>query len=249
MVQTDRRAPRRHALRQRSWRSAFRGERAHSPRFARSARNPSLRDALGRVLAMTRDRRSSIHRGQFVDGRATRFARTSSAARRRPSCCLPEVAAGRRPRPPNHAVRVMTGARSRRHRHGDRVEDTDGRRNASRFATATRVATQAARRGLGRRRRRGWRHCADRQLGVPASIGCGAADVHRPAVAILTSGDELVDVDHLTPPRRPHVSSNGYDDSRAKSRAPRSRSWHRARRSRGTRSDRGAPSRRIGHQY
>ena len=51
------------------------------------------------------------------------------------------------------------------------------------------------------------------QLGVLASIGCATVEVHRrPRVSVLTSGDELVDVDRFDAVRRGDriVSSNGY---------------------------------------
>ena len=51
------------------------------------------------------------------------------------------------------------------------------------------------------------------QLGVLASIGYAQVDVYaRPRVAIMTSGDELVDLDRFDEVRRGRkiVSSNSY---------------------------------------
>ncbi len=184
-----------------------------------------LRDALGRVLAA--DARSPIEHPPWdnssMDGYAVRAADVSTAGETTP-VLLPvaeTVRAGQRPSRPleaGWAVRVMTGAPVP---DGTdtviRVEDTDG--------GDTRVVIRNARDAGRNVRPRGedlqvgslavasGTVLGPAQLGVLASIGCASVDVYRrPRVSILTSGDELVDVDRFDLVRQGDriVSSNGY---------------------------------------
>ena len=197
-----------------------------------------LRDALGRVLAS--DVRSPIEHPPWdnssMDGYAVRAADVAAATASSP-VVLPvaeTVRAGQRPSAPlkvGTAIRVMTGAPVP---DGTdtviRVEDTDG--------GETRVAIRDARDAGRNVRPRGedlrvgdvavvrGTVIGPAQLGVLASVGCGTVEVHRrPRVAILASGDELVDVDQFDAraPRRPHRVVEQLHDRppRRKPRAPR----------------------------
>ena len=154
-----------------------------------------------------------------MDGYAVRAADVDAAtAESRPSCfrcwrrCAP--ASVRRARSSRaSAIRVMTGAPV-----PDgadtviRVEDTDGGEDARRHPRRARRGPQrsSARRGSSPRRpRRAARHGARPGAARRARVGRRAAPspVHRrPRVAILASGDELVDVDRFDEvrARRPH---------------------------------------------
>jgi molybdopterin molybdotransferase len=190
----------------------------------------ALRDALGRVLA--NDARSPIEHPPWdnssMDGYAVRAADVSAAGPGSPIelPVVETVRAGQRPtRPlaPGAAVRVMTGAPVPDGADSViRVEDTDG--------GETRVAIRDARDAGRNVRPRGedlqigsvavtaGSVVGAAQLGVLASIGCSTIGVHRrPRVTILTSGDELVDVDQFDAVRRGDriVSSNSYTTSAA----------------------------------
>jgi molybdopterin molybdotransferase len=158
-----------------------------------------------------------------MDGYAVRGEDIDTATRERPVQLrvLETVAAGKfatRAVGPGEATRIMTGAPL-----PDgadtviRVEDTDGG-----VETVTIRDARDARRNVRPRARTFTRgtHSSSRgprwgaaQLGVLASVGRAAVDVfRRPRVAILGSGDELVDVDafHEVLAGRKIVSSNGY---------------------------------------
>ena len=184
-----------------------------------------LRDALGRVLA--REVRSPIAHPPWdnssMDGYAVRAADVASASAATP-VMLPvaeTVRAGERaaaPLKPGSAIRVMTGAPIPKGADSViRVEDTD--------AGEDRVAIRDARDARRNVRPRGedfevgdvavgaGAALGPAQLGVLASVGAATIEVYRrPRVAILTSGDELVDVDQFDAVRRGDriVSSNSY---------------------------------------
>ncbi len=189
-----------------------------------------LRDALGRVLAS--DARSSIEHPPWdnssMDGYAVRASDVASASASSP-VVLPvaeTVRAGQRPSAPlrnGTAVRVMTGAPVP---DGTdtviRVEDTDGGETRVEIRDRRDAGRNVRPRGedlhVGGVAVVGGTVLGPAQLGVLASIGCGTVEVHRrPRVAILTSGDELVDVDQFDLVRRGDriVSSNGYTTTAA----------------------------------
>lgn len=190
-----------------------------------AAEHVPLRDALGRVLAS--DALSPIEHPPWdnssMDGYAVRSADVSSASAENP-VALPvfeTVRAGQRPTralAAGTAVRVMTGAPVP---DGTdtviRVEDTDGGETRVVIRDARDAGRNVRPRGedlqIGGVAVRGGTVVGAAQLGVLASIGCANVEVHRtPRVTILTSGDELVDVDQFDAVRRGDriVSSNGY---------------------------------------
>ena len=184
-----------------------------------------LLDALGMVLAEPVRAPMTLPAwdNSAMDGYAVRGTDIDAASADHPVSLrvLETVAAGRfatQPVGDGEAIRIMTGAPI-----PDgadtvvRVEDTDG-------GTVRVLVTNArdARRNV---RPRGEDFCEgdsllDRgaplgaaQLGVLASIGRSTVDVYRrPRVAIMGSGDELVDVDgfHEVLAGRKIVSTNGY---------------------------------------
>lgn len=184
-----------------------------------------LRDALGRVLAA--DVRSPIEHPPWdnssMDGYAVRATDVEGASADAPVKLrvMETVRAGTHPTHavnPGTAIRIMTGAPIP---HGAdsviRVEDTDH--------GETHVAIHDARDARRNIRPRGEDLRIDdiaveggsvigpAQLGVLASVGAATVDVYRrPRVAVLTSGDELVDVDEFDMVRRGEriVSSNSY---------------------------------------
>lgn len=184
-----------------------------------------LRDALGRVLAD--DVRSTIEHPPWdnssMDGYAVRSSDVATATGDQP-VTLPvaeTVRAGQRPSSPlrpGTAVRVMTGAPVP---DGTdtviRVEDTDGGETRVTIRDARDAGRNVRPRGedlrVGGVAVTGGTVLGPAQLGVLASIGCATVEVHRrPRVSVLTSGDELVDVDRFDAVRRGDriVSSNGY---------------------------------------
>ena len=192
---------------------------------ARPTERVPLAGALHRVLA--EDVVSPIEHPPWdnssMDGYAVRAADVAGATGESPIVLpvLETVAAGRRPtRPlaPGSAVRIMTGAPIPQGADSViRVEDTDG--------GETRVAIRDARDARRNVRPRGedlsigavavprGTMIGPAQLGVLASVGCANPLVHRrPRVAVLVSGDELVDVDAFDAVRRGDriVSSNSY---------------------------------------
>lgn len=184
-----------------------------------------LESAVRRVLA--EDVRSPIEHPPWdnssMDGYAVRAADVTGATPGSPIMLpvLETVAAGRRasqPLAPRTAIRIMTGAPIPAGADSViRVEDTDG--------GEARVAIRDAR-DAGRNIRPRGEDLAigavavaaatvigPAQLGVLASVGCANPLVHRlPRVAVLVSGDELVDVDQFDAVQRGEriVSSNSY---------------------------------------
>jgi molybdopterin molybdotransferase len=184
-----------------------------------------LLDALGRVLAEPVRAPMTLPAwdNSAMDGYAVRGEDIDTATRERPVQLrvLETVAAGKfatHAVGPGEATRIMTGAPLPEGADTVvRVEDTDGG-----VETVTIRDARDARRNV---RPRGEDfHEGDSllepgaalgaaQLGVLASVGRAAVDVfRRPRVAILGSGDELVDVDafHEVLAGRKIVSSNGY---------------------------------------
>jgi molybdopterin molybdotransferase len=184
-----------------------------------------LRAALGYVLAD--DVRSPIEHPPWdnssMDGYAVRGDDVASASSTSPVRLrvLETVRAGQRPTRPleaNVAVRVMTGAPVP---DGTdtviRVEDTDAgvevveirdardlRRNVRPRGEDLRIGAVAVNAGTA---------IEAAQLGVLASVGAATVPVHRrPRVAVLATGDELVDVDRfdLVEAGDRIVSSNSY---------------------------------------
>jgi len=184
-----------------------------------------LRDALGRVLA--EDVHSPIEHPPWdnssMDGYAVRADDVRSATAQAPITLrvTDTVRAGQLPSTdvqPGTAVRIMTGAPIPRGADSVvRVEDTDGGerqveirdgrdagRNVRPRGEDLRVGGLAVARGT---------VLGPAQIGVLASVGCATIQVHRrPRVAVLSSGDELVDVDRFDAVRRGEkiVSSNSY---------------------------------------
>jgi molybdopterin molybdotransferase len=184
-----------------------------------------LRDALGRVLA------ENVHSpiehppwdNSSMDGYAVRAADVLAAAPNAPITLrvLETVRAGQLPSSdvqPGTAVRIMTGAPIPRGADSVvRVEDTDGGerqveirdgrdagRNVRPRGEDLQVGGLAVARGT---------VLGPAQIGVLASVGCATIQVHRrPRVAVLSSGDELVDIDRVDAVRRGEkiVSSNSY---------------------------------------
>lgn len=185
----------------------------------------ALLDSLGRVLAESVRAPMTLPAwdNSAMDGYAVRGSDIDAATREQPIKLrvLETVAAGRfatQPVRDGEAIRIMTGAPL-----PDgadtvvRVEDTDG--------GITDVLVRDARDARRNVRPRGEDfHEGDAlldagaalgpaQLGILASIGRSTVDVYRrPRVAIMGSGDELVDLDqfHEVLAGRKIVSSNGY---------------------------------------
>jgi molybdopterin molybdotransferase len=187
--------------------------------------NVPLRSALGRVLG--EHVRSPIDHPPWpnssMDGYAVRAIDVARAKIVLP-VVLPvreTIRAGQQPSSPlaaGTAVRIMTGAPVPEGADSViRVEDTDGGeervtildprdagRNVRARAEDLRAGEVALERGT---------VLGPAQLGVLASVGCASVPVHRrPRVAVLASGDELVDVDQFDAVKRGEriVSSNGY---------------------------------------
>jgi molybdopterin molybdotransferase len=185
----------------------------------------TLLDALGRVLAEPIRAPMTLPAwdNSAMDGYAVRGADIDAATAESPVQLrvLETVAAGRfatQPVRDGEAIRIMTGAPLPEGADTVvRVEDTDG--------GTTRVLVRDARDARRNIRPRGedfnegdsllepGAPLGAAQLGILASIGRGAVDVFRqPRVAIMGSGDELVDIDrfHEVLAGRKIVSSNGY---------------------------------------
>ena len=185
----------------------------------------ALGDAVGRVLAAPAVSPITIPAwdNSAMDGYAVRGADVESASTEAPVSLqvLETIAAGgfpSRPLPPGASMRIMTGAPL-----PDgadtvvRVEDTDGGttrvtiRNARDVRKNIRYRGEDIREGALVLEPGTTVHAA--QLGVLASIGQRTVDVYaRPRVAIMTSGDELVDLDRFEEVRagKKIVSSNSY---------------------------------------
>jgi molybdopterin molybdotransferase len=184
-----------------------------------------LLDSLGRVLAepVRAPMTLPAWANSAMDGYAVRGADIEAATAERPVQLrvLETVAAGAfasRPVVAGEAIRIMTGAPLPEGADTVvRVEDTDG--------GTTTVLIRDARDARRNVRPRGEDFnegdallgtgavLGAAQIGILASIGRSAVEVYRrPRVAILGSGDELVDVDrfHEVLAGRKIVSSNGY---------------------------------------
>lgn len=184
-----------------------------------------LMDTLGRVLA--EDVHSPIEHPPWdnssMDGYAVRASDVSNATPESPVVLpvLETVRAGEqatRPLAPQTAIRVMTGAPIPVGADSViRVEDTDGGEERVTVRGARDAGRNVRPRGedlaIGELAVPTGTVLGPAQLGVLASVGCATVAVHRvPRVAVLTSGDELVDVDRFDEVRSGHriVSSNSY---------------------------------------
>ena len=185
----------------------------------------ALRDALGRVLAAAAVSPITIPAwdNSAMDGYAVHASDVERASADAPVLLpvLETIAAGgfaSAALPAGAAMRIMTGAPLPEGADTVvRVEDTDGGiervtvRNARDVRKNIRYRGEDIREGqivIG-----AGSPIYAAQLGVLASIGSAHVDVYtRPRVAILTSGDELVDLDQFDEVRRGRkiVSSNSY---------------------------------------
>lgn len=184
-----------------------------------------LADALGRVLATPATSPITVPAwdNSAMDGYAVRAADVERASADAPVTLpvLETIAAGgfaSQALPLGRAMRIMTGAPLPKGADTVvRVEDTDGGTERVTIRNARDVRKNIRRRGEDIQE--GAQvldagvpiHAA--QLGVLASIGYAKVDVYaRPRVAIMTSGDELVDLDRFDEVRsgRKIVSSNSY---------------------------------------
>jgi molybdopterin molybdotransferase len=184
-----------------------------------------LLDALGRVLAEPVRAPMTLPAwdNSAMDGYAVRGEDIDAASREQPVRLrvLETVAAGAFATQPvrgGEAIRIMTGAPLPEGADTVvRVEDTDG--------GTTQVVVRDARDARRNIRPRGedfregdtlldaGADLGPAQIGVLASIGCATVEVHRrPRVAIMGSGDELVDLDrfHEVLAGKKIVSTNGY---------------------------------------
>ena len=184
-----------------------------------------LRSALGRVLVRDVVAPVALPRGNMHRWTATHYARRRRGARTESPVTLRVVGTiaagggGRRPR---------WGRRSHSHQTGLRYPREPTPSYASRTQTAGPSASRSVNaRDVGRKRASARREdlaagavavaagtvVGPAQLGVLASVGASHVDVHRiPRVAILSSGDELVDVDRYDDvlAGRRIVASNSY---------------------------------------
>lgn len=184
-----------------------------------------VRDALGRVLA--EDVRSPIEHPPWdnssMDGYAVRADDVAAASEHAPVRLpvLETVRAGQRPTRsllPGSAIRVMTGAPVPDGADSVvRVEDTDGGVEQVAIRDARDAGRNVRPRGedlqIGGLAVASGVTLGPAHVGVLASVGCRSVPVHRlPRVAVLASGDELVDVDEFDAVRRGDriVSSNSY---------------------------------------
>jgi molybdopterin molybdotransferase len=184
-----------------------------------------LLDALGRVLAT--DIISPITlppwTNSAMDGYAVRADALDGVAPGRPVRLpvIETVVAGAfasRPLRPGEAIRIMTGAPLPEGADTVvRVEDTDGGTTHVEIRDARDARRNIRPRGEdlheGDRVLAGGTTLGAAQIGVLASVGAGAVNVfRRPRVAIIGSGDELVDLDrfHEALAGRKIVSSNSY---------------------------------------
>jgi molybdopterin molybdotransferase len=184
-----------------------------------------LADALGRVLA--REVRSPIAHPPWdnssMDGYAVRSADVLGASSSQPVVLpvLETVRAGQRATTAvrsGTAIRIMTGAPVPAGADGViRVEDTDGGETQVVIRDARDAGRNVRPRGedlaVGDVAVAAGTTLAPAHLGVLASVGASSVEVYRrPRVAVLTSGDELVDVDRFEDVLRGDriVSSNSY---------------------------------------
>ena len=192
-------------------------------------RKPIL-DCLGQVLA--EDVYSNIDipplDNSAMDGYAVRAEDTRGASESSPSCLsvVGELAAGSLPTKrvrPGTAIRIMTGAPLPEGADAVvRFEDTDEvDRKLSRGDLSQIGILCPAKKGLNIRCRgediakgalilKQGKLLRPSEIGVLASLGCSTALViRRPVVAILSTGDELVGLDHPLAPGKIH-DSNTY---------------------------------------
>ena len=185
----------------------------------------ALRDSLGRVLA--EDVYSPIEHPPWdnssMDGYAVRADDVRAATIDSP-VTLPvveTVRAGQRPSralAPGTAVRIMTGAPIPEGADTViRVEDTDAGEHRVSIRDARDVGRNVRPRGedlqVGALVLERATVLTPAHVGVLASVGRASVEVYRkPTVAVLSSGDELVDVDQFDAVRRGEriVSSNSY---------------------------------------
>ncbi len=184
-----------------------------------------LRDVLGRVLAEDVSSPTDLPPwdNSSMDGYAVRAADVSQVGETR-SVTLPvleTVRAGQHPSKsvaPGTAIRVMTGAPVPSGADTViRVEDTDGGVDRVTITDARDAGRNVRPRGedlsAGMIALRAGTLIGAAHVGVLASIGYASVPVHRrPRVAVLASGDELVDVDGFDAVLRGEriVSSNSY---------------------------------------
>ena len=184
-----------------------------------------LRDAAGRVLAEAAISPLDLPPwdNASMDGYAVRASDVAGASEASPVILnvmgtIPAGSSAERPVTPGQSYRIMTGAPVPPGADSViRVEDTDGglervgvydTRDAGRNL---RPQGEDVTRGTAPVERGTWLRAA--HLGVLASIGRSSVAVHRqPRVAILTTGDELVDVDRFEDVLRGQriVTSNAY---------------------------------------
>jgi len=184
-----------------------------------------LLDALGRVLAAdVRAGYTLPHRdNSAMDGYAVRGSDLQGASEAAPRTFLvvETVAAGQFPTRAigtGEATRIMTGAPLPDGADSViRVEDTDGGTLTVRALKDRDVRKNVRPRGEDFREGDivlpAGEPLGAAQVGVLASLGCAMVEVHRaPRVAILGSGDELVDLDRFSEVLAGHkiVASNGY---------------------------------------
>ena len=184
-----------------------------------------LREALGLVLA--EDVVSSIEHPPWdnssMDGYAVRAVDVARAANDAPVALpvLETVRAGQRPTrsvESGTAIRVMTGAPVPEGADSViRVEDTDGGESRVTIRDARDAGRNVRPRGedlqVGAVAVARGSVIGPAQFGVLASVGASMVKVHRrPRVAVLASGDELVDLDRFDEVRRGDriVTSNSY---------------------------------------
>jgi molybdopterin molybdotransferase len=189
------------------------------------AEHVPLRAALGRVLA--EDVFSPIEHPPWdnssMDGYAVRSADVLAAHADSPVVLrvVDTVRAGQRPTQAVEAgcaIRIMTGAPVPRGADGViRVEDTDAGEHTVIVRDARDVGRNIRPRGedlqIGGLAVDRGATLGAAQIGVLASVGCAMVPVHRrPRVAVLASGDELVDLDQFDLVRRGEriISSNSY---------------------------------------
>jgi molybdopterin molybdotransferase len=184
-----------------------------------------LLDALGQVLAEDVVAPLTVPPwdNSAMDGYAVRAADITRASGATP-ITLPvheTIAAGEfatRPIEPGEAARIMTGAPLPEGADTVvRVEDTDGGTTTVEIRDARDAGKNIRYRGEdlreGDRVLAAGTPLGAAQLGVLASVGRANVDVHRrPRIAIMGSGDELVDIDgfHEALAGRKIVSSNSY---------------------------------------
>jgi len=183
-----------------------------------AAREVPLMDAIGRTLAadVVADRDVPPFRNSAMDGYAVRGADVSRAPVNLkvvgavPAGAMPERAVGS-----GEAMRIMTGAPM-----PDgadtvvRVEDTDNADDVVTVAAATKTGTSV--RQAGEDLRRGTMvlvkgtDLRPAEIGLLASLGVPRPLViARPRVAVLATGDEIVDVDEVPGPGKIR-NSNSY---------------------------------------